>query len=1785
MAHELQKAQLLSRRDTLIASLGRAEVFIDGYDEQRDQPQVKIRLEYFDSMWTALEQVQGELEDTEATEEGRTQNAELRANFEPRLFKVKGDLMSKLPATTSFETPNPQPSLSTTHLSGIKLPTISLPEFDGDYEQWLPFHDTYIALIHNNPDLPPIQKFHYLRAALKGEAAQLVESISISSANYNLAWNMLTGRYANEYLLKKKHLQALFDIPRVRKETAATLHSLVDDFERHTKILHQLGEPTDSWSAILEHLLCTQLHDDSLRAWEDHASTIENPNYACIIEFLQRRIRVLESISVNHHPSSSNIVAPPQHAKRFTSHQRLLSFSSTAATNWNCPACHQQHTLLKCSKFHRMPVNERLKIVTTKGFCINCLLPNQAGHNCSTHNCRHCGRRHHSLLHIHRSDEGRRNNSEHQPNSSTPVVVQTNSSSPRASPAQQTSAATAAVVPHIESSTPISQPNETVFLMTAIVNVVDAFGKPHPARALLDSASQPNLITERMAQLLRVKRHRVNVTIMGAGQLSKPVRESIFTQVKSRSSNFCCDANFLVMHKVTANLPAQDVSQLGWKLPKEISLADPSFHRSQPIDLVLGARHFHDFFPTAARLQIDNRLPLLVDSVFGWIVSGSGTYVGPDGEEEVDKRLQTTVVSMVSLEQIIERFWTTESLCINDTYSAEEKFCETLYDSTTTRNEEGRYLVRLPRKADFNVMIGNSKASALRRYQLLERRLDRNPELKEEYDRFMREYLSLGHMKLVNTDDDRSPVSYYLPHHPVIKDSSTTTKVRVVFDGSSKASSGFSLNEALCVGPVVQDDLLTLILRFRTLPIARVGDIAKMYRQVLVHPEDTPLQRILWRFTNHTPIQTYELLTVTYGLAPSSFLATRTLKQLAKEEGSSYPLGQAALEKCFYVDDFIGGAQSIEEAVRLRNELSELLSKGGFELRKWTSNRLEVLHGLNDDQIGTQSSLQFGPNETVKTLGISWEPEADFLRFDSQVEPNEKPWTKRAILSTIAKLFDPMGLISPVVVTAKMVMQQLWLLPCGWDDPVPESLQEKWRNYCQDLPKISAFRVQRYAFLPNSKVQLHTFTDASEAAYGACVYARSADSNGNVRVQLLVSKSRVAPLKKTNIARLELCAAALGAHLYVHAKQALDLEIETSHFWTDSTVTLHWLKAPPHNWKTYVANRVAEVHHHTQGSQWRHVPGTDNPADFVSRGMTVDELLRSECWNNGPNWLALPPSNWPVFDLPGAPEAALEARQVVATIQIKNDINPLFLRYDSYTRLQCVTGYCLRYLSNIRAAIKARKNSPSSPSPHLSRSITIDELRIAKIRLTRLAQEDAFSDEIRELEKGKNVSRKSSIRLLNPILDSERILRVGGRLNLSQLPYHTKHPALLPMNHPFTRIVAQYYHLKLLHGGGRHLLATIRQEFWPLNGRRLVRSIVRNCFRCTRLNPEPVQQQIGQLPAQRVIPGRPFEVTGVDYAGPLYLKPAHFLAPALKAYICLFVCFTTKGVHIELASDLSTHTFLNALRRFIARRGKPAHLHSDNGKNFEGAKNELIELYRMLNNTKNRDQIENVCASEGIQWHLTPPKAPHFGGLWEAAVKVAKKHLFRQLGPTKLSFEDMATVLAEIESIMTSRPLLPITDDPEDLDILTPSHFLIGTTATALPDPDVSTVPVNRLTHYQQLQQHVQQFWVRWRDEYLTELQRDSRHRSRNDEITPGRMVIVVDELQAPLRWPHARITAVRPGKDNIVRVVSLRTTKGIITRPVTKVCLLPFSDATTDAEGCPATSNQPAEEIAANLV
>uniref|UniRef100_A0AAG5DRE2 Peptidase aspartic putative domain-containing protein n=1 Tax=Anopheles atroparvus TaxID=41427 RepID=A0AAG5DRE2_ANOAO len=902
-------------------------------------------------------------------------------------------------------------------------------------------------------------------------------------------------------------------------------------------------------------------------------------------------MRVLETLSVN---KEQDIVLNDSH--QYTKRMpltRLGSFAATSNVARKCSLCDLEHSIAKCPRFIAMHPIERHRTIMNARLCLNCLRDNHRARDCSSqYKCRHCNSQHHTMLHT---------SQDHSAGAfSTAMPAASNRPAASDHPAnlQRTFAAAMERAP------------TQVLLQTAIINIVDSFGLVHSARALLDSASQPDMMSSQLANRLKLKKKKVNVILQGAGQSIRPLKESVHAKIASRTQQFEAGVEFLIVEKLMANLPLHDINTTGWNIPSELVLADPEFFKSSAIDIILGARHYASFFEGSAQVKLAPTLPTLQESVFGWVVTGS--FESPELTDGASNVAHTTaVVCMKTLEESIERFWKSEELWVNDGYSPDERHCEAIDKSTTQRDPSGRYIVRLPKQPDFFDKLGLSKDMALNRFTLLERRLQRDPGLKEEYHKFMKEYLELKHMSLTTpTENDHG---YYLPHHPVLKASSSTTKLRVVFDGSAKTSTGYSLNEALRVGPVVQDDLLDIILRFRTYKVALVGDIAKMYRQIVVHPDDRRFQRVLFRFSPDDSVETYELNTVTYGLSPSSFLATRTLLQLAEDEGSSFPHAAQALAQNFCVDDFIGGADSVEQAQQLREELSQMLNKGGFSLRKWTSNQLAVLSGLTEDQIGTQSTLQFMPDEKIKALGIAWEPEADVLSFESRIDAATSHPTCRLIFSGISRMFDPIGLISPIIIRAKLLMQELWVQKSGWDNPVSDSIYKKWTSIKSDWPIISGYKSDRYALLPDSRVQLHTFCDASEAAFGACIYARCENNQGQVRISLLASKSRLAPLKRITLPRLALNAAVTGAHLYERVRQAMRLDSVESYFWSDSTVTLHWLSSPPNNWKTYVGNRVAEVQNYTHQHPWKHIAGCFNPADLVSRGVTEADFVRMHC--------------------------------------------------------------------------------------------------------------------------------------------------------------------------------------------------------------------------------------------------------------------------------------------------------------------------------------------------------------------------------------------------------------------------------------------------------------------------------------------------------------------------------------------------------------------------------------------
>ena len=894
---------------------------------------------------------------------------------------------------------------------------------------------------------------------------------------------------------------------------------------------------------------------------------------------------------------------------------------------------------------------------------------------------------------------------------------------------------------------------------------------------------------------------------------------------------------------------------------------------------------------------------------------------------------------------------------------------------------------------------------------------------------------------------------------------------------------------------------------------------------------------------------------VTCGLAPSSFQAIRVLQQLVIDEGENFSLERQALLEHFYVEDYIGGASSEEETVRLQAELTLLLRQGGFNLIKWNSNKPDVLSSVSaEDRAKSNVKMFEVSEEPLKTLGIAWLPESDQLYIDSNIQMNNESWSRRKVHSLVARIYDLLGLVAPVTSWAKINMQSLWLATNYWDEEIPTVMQEQWYAFHSQLVLLKEVTFSRHAVVHNPvAVQLHCFSDASEAAYGACVYVRTIGSSGEVVVELLAAKSGPAPLKRVSLARLELCGALLAARLQKVVRQASRLPDVETFMRTDATIMLHWIRPPSHSWATYVANRVSEIQELTHGYKWMHVKGVDNPADIVSRGAMPNDLLASKLWFHGPGWLQLSEEEWKktasgVLAIPE--EELLERRKSSLVAAVSSESDDWCDRFSNYDKLLRITAYYMRFIRCCQ-----RKLDPKHKG-----ILLVSELAQAKIRLVKREQRIYFAAEIKELSAGQTVRPKSSLKTLGAFLDGDGLLRVGGRLHRAKaMQVCSRFPLALPKKSRFTRLMAEYYHRLALHGGPTETLSALRREFWPIQGRSLVNSVCRGCLVYFRMNPMLVQQPPGQLPVSRAMPARPFSIVGVDFCGPIYLKPVHRRAAAEKAYISIFVCFSVKAVHIELVESLSTHAFLAAFRRFVARRGLPSEVYSDNGLNFQGASKVIDDFYTLMNSDSAVEDISRYAVGAGVKWHFIPPHAPNFGGLWEAAVKAAKRVLLKVVGDRQLAFGEMSTVLAQVEAQLNSRPLTPLSEDPEELDVLTPGHFLIGAPMNALPEPDVGDVPINRLKRYEELRRVVQNHWARWRREYFSELHNEHQRGKAVVELKVGQMVLLKEDGKTPHHWPMGRIAEVFPGPDGVVRVVSIRTRNVLYKRPANRISLRPF--------------------------
>ena len=1021
---------------------------------------------------------------------------------------------------------------------------------------------------------------------------------------------------------------------------------------------------------------------------------------------------------------------------------------------------------------------------------------------------------------------------------------------------------------------------------------------------------------------------------------------------------------------------------------------------------------------------------------------------------------------------------------------------------------------------------------------------------------------------------------WYIPHHGVHHPKKGT--LRVVFDCGAEFQ-GTSLNSQLLQGPNLTSSLLGVLVRFRQEPVAFMGDIKAMFYQVKVADEDKDFLRFLWWPEGNVKqdVVEYRMTVHLFGAVSSPSCASYALRKTAEDNQSHFSADVVeTVKRNFYVDDCLKSLPTEEEAVHVVKALTDICQRGGFTLTKWISNSRAVLQTVAEEHRAEdlrELNLDRDELPVERALGLQWCVEMDSFKFKMVVK--EQPHTRQGMLSIISSVYDPLGFLAPITLPAKILLQELCRRRCGWDDNIPEDIEHQWTRWLNELERMTSFNIQRCIkprdFGQPTLAQLHHFSDASENGFGTVTYLRMQNNRNSVHVSFMLGKARVTPLKLITIPRLELTAAVLAVRVDQMLRAELQLPLEPSTFWTDSTSVLKYIKNEDKRFHTFIANRVSTIRDATHVSQWRYINTKDNPADDASRGMKVEELLTGGRWIEGPNVLSKS-DDWPTYttDVTISSDDPEVKKDVVVNAIIADSPNAtdrLIAYFSDLMKLKIAVAWFLKLrrtlfkLKQRRKELEAadvHRNDSNCSSNHrrLEMEKVKDELGgqalssadflEAEVAIIRYSQQQRFKKEIAALSAGKSVAKDSVIYKLDPRLE-DGVLRVGGRLSRAAMPEEAKHPLILSKDRYISTLILRHIHQQLGHSGRNHTLAELRKRFWITNANSAVRKIISQCCFCRRYVGRVGEQKMADLPKERLLPDLPpFTNVGVDYFGPIEVKRGRSIC---KRYGVIFTCLSSRAVHLEVAQSLDTDTCINAIRRFVSRRGQVAQIRSDNGTNFVGAERELREALAALN----QDRMKGVLLQDGIHWSFNPPTGSHHGGVWERVIRMVRKVLSSVLHLQTLDDDGLHTVLCEVEAILNGRPITKLSDDPNDLEPLTPNHILLMKSKPVLPPGLFIKQDLYVKRRWRQVQYIADLFWKRWVQEYLPLLQERQKWNQKRRSLVPGDIVVVADSAAPRGSWLLGRVLETFPDKKGLVRSVRLKTKTNILDRPVTKLCLL----------------------------
>ncbi|XP_065925824.1 uncharacterized protein [Magallana gigas] len=1384
------------------------------------------------------------------------------------------------------------------------------------------------------------------------------------------------------------------------------------------------------------------------------------------------------------------------------------------------------HNLDECQLFMRKPMEERRRYVTENKLCFRCL--RTKFHNkkhCRAYiKCKECGSGNHvTAMHIKPRNQDIPQSV--QGGESEPFIVDSKCTSICDGFHGRSCAKTVLVQVYPENRPELSV---TVY-------------------AMLDGHCNRTLATTELMDSLGVKGNELMYNLMSCSGRGQTLgRQAHGFIVQSLDSSTVLKLPTLIeCRSIPQDVTEIPTPEIAYHYPHLRSIASeiPKYDPNHQIGLLIG-RDLTDAHYVYQQITGPKNHPFAQKTCFGWVIIGDvclngkhlpevsvrdlsvtsfKTNILPNGRPTIfqpcDKDLQIHIQSVDGELDIFRKHKDDEEIGL----SVEDREFIHIMENEM-KLEEGNWTAPLPFKRD-KPAIPNNKVMALKRAMVLDSSLYKNYEKRQHFFTFMEKVIQSGAAEIAPELKVGQEV-WYLPlfgvYHPKKPD-----QIRGVFD-SSATYKGTSLNSVLLTGPNLTNNLVGVLLRFRKDSIAISADIEQMFYSFLVREDHRDYLRFMW-YQNNDPskhLVEYRMRAHVFGNCPSPAVATFGLRKSV--ENSEQDI-KDFVNNNFYVDDALTSVPNASQAIDLlKRTRTALKTNGNINLHKVASNNKEVMLAFSKEDLSKeikQLDLEKDLLPVHHSLGLLWDLSTDSFLFD--VNFPEKPNTRRGYLSMLHSIYDPLGFIGPLVICGKIILREI-TTKCDWDDDVDSSYVHRWESWKRSISSLQNISIPRMYITKSlslcDHVELYVFCDASEQAVSAVSYIKVPDEIRS-EVSFVFGKVKLAPLHGHSMPRLELCAALMAVEIAETVKRHLNITFVNTWFYSDSKIVLGYISNHTKRFYNYVANRVERILRSSSPSQWNYVKSEENPADVGTRGLSTAEDLSCK-WLKGPEFLHiskdLVKEYFPLVNPHDDKEIRINANKLMLKTA---DLTNRFEKFSTWNSL-------ISAVTVLKTAARKWKH------------MTFDSLTIkqeSELFVVKETQKTFFLEELLCLQDQKPLPRDSSIRNLCPYLDQDGIMRIGGRLNLSVLPMEQKNPIILPRKSHVAKLIVLHFHEKTGAHQGRHITeGVIRNNgYWVIGARKLISSVIHKCVVCKRLRGNLMSQKMADLPSSRVTPGPPFSAVGVDTFGPwsIVTRKTRGGVAESKRWAIMFTCLTTRAVHIELVESMSSSSFINALRRFIALRGNVCELRSDRGTNFIGATGDLnIDVIQ--------GPVKHFLDQSKIKWIFNAPHSSHMGGVWERMIGVTRRILDALLlGPKgkNLTHEVLSTMMAEVTAIMNSRPITTISSDPDMPFVLSPAILLnqkiSGHFSTCV---NVSIRDLYK-EQWKQVQVLSDFFWKQWNDQYLHTLQSRRKWTTETPNLKPGDVVIVRDKDIARCQWPVGLVEEVIQSADELVRKVRVR--------------------------------------------